>query len=45
MLYSRLGKENIFEVITYFILIMRTKNEILEKKLGIEEFSNSLIKF
>ena len=45
MLHSRSGRDNIFEVIAYFILIMRTRNEVMEKKLGIEEFSNSLIRF
>ncbi len=45
MLNSKIGKDNIFEVIAYFILIMRTRNEVMEKKLGIEEFSNSLIRF
>lgn len=45
MLHSRNGKDNMFEVIAHFILIMRTRNEIIEKKLGIEEFSKCLIKF
>ena len=45
MLHSRNGKDNIFEVIAHFILIMRTRDSIMAKKLGIEEFSNSLIKF
>ena len=44
ILYLPSGRDNLFEAIVYFLLILKNKMEKLEKKLNIEDFTNSILK-
>jgi len=44
MLYLPSGRDNLFEAIVYFLLIIKNKMEKLEKKLNIEDFINSILR-
>lgn len=44
MFYLPSGRDNLFEAIVYFLLILKNRNEKLAKKLNIEDFINSVIK-
>lgn len=44
MLYLPSGRDNLFEAIVYFLLILSNRNEKLQKKLNIEDFTNSILK-
>lgn len=44
ILYLPSGRDNLFEAIVYFLLLLKNKMEKLEKKLNIEDFTNSILK-
>ncbi len=44
MLYLSSGRDNLFESIAYFLLILKNKMNKLEKKLSIEDFTNSILR-
>lgn len=44
MLYLPSGRDNLFEAIVYFLLILKNRSEKLQKKLNIEDFTNSILK-
>jgi hypothetical protein len=44
MLYLPSGRDNLYEAIVYFLLILKNRNEKLQKKLNIDDFTNSILK-